>query len=294
MKRPSRALFAAFVMLTFAGGTLRADGDVSTDTRFAVAEPERIKIVSFNIQIFGAAKMAKPEVAAILADIVSQADIAAIQEVRSAAPDPVEAFMALLPARYAYALGPREGRSRSKEQYWVIYDTEKVTLLGEDTWADPDDIYERNPQAVYFQTAGQFDFILINNHIQPGNAAAEINALSLVSDYYRALWDDGDILMVGDFNADGSYYDESLLAGVFPDGEYRIIIPNTIDTTVAPSDNTYDRIIITFAATEDYANSFGVIRFDELYDFTRLDITPAQVSDHYPVWAEFFIDRDTD
>ncbi|GHV15894.1 deoxyribonuclease [Spirochaetia bacterium] len=294
MKNPSLGLLAVLVMLTFASGTLRADEASRGEEYFVAAESGRIKIVSFNIQIFGTAKMARPEVAAILADIVSQADITAIQEVRSAAPDPVEAFMALLPPRYAYVLGPREGRSSSKEQYWVIYDTEKFTVLGEDTWADPDDIYERNPLAVYFQTAGQFDFILINNHIQPGNAAAEINALPLVSDYYRALWDDGDVLIMGDFNADGSYYDESLLADVFPEGEYRIIIPNTIDTTVAPSDNTYDRIIITGFALEDYADSFGVIRFDELYDFSQMGIIPAQVSDHYPVWAEFFIDRDTD
>jgi hypothetical protein len=53
-------------------------------------------------------------------------------------------------------------------------------------------------------------------------------------------------------------------------------------------------IIITASAAEDYAGACGVIRFDELYDFTELTIEPRHVSDHYPVWAEFFIDADTD
>jgi endonuclease/exonuclease/phosphatase family metal-dependent hydrolase len=260
------------------------------------AEPpgSRFRICSFNIQIFGAAKMAKPEAAEILADIVSKADITAIQEVRSVNSGPVEQFMAMLPERYAYILGPREGRSSSKEQYWIIYDSEKFAVLAEETWEDPDDIFERNPLAVYFQSAGKFDFILINNHIQPSAASSEIAALPQAAAYYSALWNDPDVLIMGDFNADGLYYDESMLAEIFPRKAYRIIIDNEVDTTLAPSDNTYDRIIITSAAAEDYAGNFGVIRFDEEYDFESLGIGPKELSDHYPVWAEFFMHRDSD
>ncbi|MDR1411347.1 MAG: endonuclease, partial [Spirochaetaceae bacterium] len=60
------------------------------------------------------------------------------------------------------------------------------------------------------------------------------------------------------------------------------------------SDNTYDRFIITSEAAEDFTGNFGVIRFDEIYDFERMGIVPRAVSDHYPVWAEFYTDRDTD
>jgi hypothetical protein len=79
-------------------------------------ESERIRICTFNIQIFGVSKMSKPEVAGMLADIVSRFDLTAVQEVRSAGTEPVERFMALLPERYGHVLGPREGRSSSKEQ----------------------------------------------------------------------------------------------------------------------------------------------------------------------------------
>ncbi|MDR3276055.1 MAG: endonuclease [Treponema sp.] len=270
--------------------TLRADAPESP--------PETVRIMSFNIQIFGAAKMAKPEVVSLLLDLVSQADIIAVQEVRSLSPAPVEQFMALLPERYAYILGPREGRSISKEQYWVIYDAEKFRLLAWETWAGPEDIYERNPLGLYFRSNGDgpggFDFILINNHLKPGDATREIAALPGVAAWFGELWGERDILIMGDFNADGIYYDESLLADVFPAGRFLCIIPGNQDTTVAPSDNTYDRIIITITAREDYAGSFGVLRFDELYDFSQYSIEPLELSDHYPVWADFYLNADTD
>jgi endonuclease/exonuclease/phosphatase family metal-dependent hydrolase len=257
-------------------------------------EPEKIRIYSFNIQIFGLAKMSKPEVVEILVDIISKADLVAIQEVRSASPEPVEQFMALLPENYAYVLGPREGRSSSKEQYWIIYDTAKLTVLGEAVWPDENDLYERNPLGVYFQTKDKFDFILIDNHLQPSAAEQEIDGLSAIIAWYRELWSESDVLVVGDFNADGAYYDESLLGDSFPEPEYRSIITNEFDTSVGANDNTYDRIIITASAIEDYAGNRGVLRFDEVYDFSQYAIEPKEVSDHYPVWADFYIGMDTD
>jgi endonuclease/exonuclease/phosphatase family metal-dependent hydrolase len=260
----------------------------------AALHGENIRVFSFNIQIFGRAKMAKPDVVNILADIVSLADVIAIQEVRTANIEPVEQFMRYLPARYAYIIGPREGRSSSKEQFLIIYDSYKVRALIAETWSDPEDIFERNPFAVFFQTLDKFDFVIIDNHIQPGNAYREISALPKVVDHYRRNWNESDILLVGDFNADGGYYDERFLWDVFPPEQYRIVISNEYDTSVAPSENTYDRIIITTSALEDYAEKCGVLRFDELYSFDQYSIRPRDVSDHYPIWAEFHIDTDSD
>jgi endonuclease/exonuclease/phosphatase family metal-dependent hydrolase len=257
-------------------------------------ESERIRICTFNIQIFGVSKMSKPEVAGLLADIVSRFDLIAVQELRSVRPEPVEWFMALLPDRYGCVLGPREGRSSSKEQFWIIYDTKKLTVLGAKTWPDPGDRFERNPLGVYFQTKDKFDFILVDVHVRPGSAAEEIAAMPELVSGFRELWQEEDVLLMGDFNADGLYYDERALSAVFSDDEYLIITGNDLDTTVAPGDNTYDRIIVTLSAAEDYALNRGVMRFEEHYDFDALTISPGELSDHYPVWAEFFVDRDTD
>jgi len=287
MKKKTALLFA--ILFLFAFGVNSQDAY----QRYDVSSPETIKIMSFNIQIFGASKMSKPEVAGILADIVSHADIIAVQEVRSVSIDPVEQFMALLPDTYKYVIGPHQGRSSSKEQYWVIYNAAKIAVLEEDSWPDENDIFERSPYAVYFKTNGVFDFIMLNNHIQPRTAEKEIRALPNVAAYYADLWRDPDVLIAGDFNADGQYFDSFLLASIFPEIEYKIIFTDE-DTTLAPSHNTYDRFIITNSAIEDFTGSFGVIRFDEAYNFEGSNISSNKVSDHYPIWAEFWTNRDTD
>jgi endonuclease/exonuclease/phosphatase family metal-dependent hydrolase len=283
MRKNPFLFLAVLLLFVFRAGSQESAAGPSRET---------IKIMSFNIQTFGVSKMSRPEIARILADIVSGADIIAIQEVRSASIDPVEQFMALLPETYKYVIGPRQGRSSSKEQYWVIYDAAKIAVLEEDSWPDEDDIFERSPYAVYFKTSGTFDFILLNNHIQPRAAEKEIRALPHVVTSYVDLWKDPDVLVVGDFNADGQYFDSSLLDSIFPEIEYKIIFTNE-DTTLAQSHNTYDRFIITNSALEDFTGKFGVIRFDEVYDFDSYDIPPRKVSDHYPIWAEFWTETPT-
>jgi endonuclease/exonuclease/phosphatase family metal-dependent hydrolase len=261
------------------------------------SEAGRIRVYSFNIQIFGASKMKKTAVVQVLTDIISKVDVVAVQEVRATNDAPVKEFMALLPSKYNYVLGPREGRTASKEQYWVIYDSEKLEVMGDATYDDKADRFQRSPMAVYFQTKNdQFDFILVDNHIQPSDAAAEIGALPEVIAYFQAMWKETDVLVVGDFNADGSYYNEKNLSSVFPDSDYLIILTNEYDTTVAGDGDstTYDRFIITKSAREDFTGNFGVIYFDKIYDFSSLGIEPKAVSDHFPIWAEFYTDRDTD
>ena len=284
--------FLLLTILTLVFSTANSQ-DGAANKRLGASSSETIKIMSFNIQIFGVSKMARPEVAAVLADIVSKADLIAVQEVRSLVIDPVEQFMALLPDTYKYVIGPRQGRSSSKEQYWMIYDSEKIAVLDEDSWPDENDIFERSPYAVYFKTKGSFDFILLNNHIQPGAAEKEIRALPNVIMYYADLWKDPDVLVVGDFNADGQYFDSSLLDSIFTEIEYKIIFTDE-DTTLAQSHNTYDRFIITNSAIEDFTGNFGVIRFDETYNFDDYSISPRNISDHYPIWADFWVNHDTD
>ena len=103
-----------------------------------------------------------------------------------------------------------------------------------------------------------------------------------------------DVICIGDFNADGSYYYEADYLHVFPTDRYGWLISNADDTTVADSDNTYDRIVTTRSLDEDHSGIVGVLRFDEVFDFSSLSIFPKNVSDHFPVWAEFYVDRDTD
>ncbi len=74
--------------------------------------------------------------------------------------------------------------------------------------------------------------------------------------------------------------------------KYTWLITNDMDTNLADSECTYDRIIITESAKEDHADKAGVDRFD-----VANNLTPEKakkVSDHYPVWAAFYVNKDTD
>lgn len=253
-----------------------------------------ISLLSFNIQIFGVSKMSNRVVINKLVDIISKYDVIAIQEVRDSSGQAVIEFMKLLDSRYNYYLGPREGRSSSKEQYWFIYDKTKLRIIDKATYPDPLDTFERRPEGVYFQSTNGFDFVLINKHVAPGDALREISYIPNLFDYFYSLFKDPDIIIVGDFNADGNYFNENLLVQIFPPEKFSIIIDNSFDTTVAPSSNTYDRIIISNSTSEDFTGKYGVYVFENYYNFVELAIQPKHISDHYPVWAIFYTDKDTD
>ncbi len=256
---------------------------------------DEISILSFNIQIFGISKISNRVVINKLVDIVSKYDLIAIQEVRDSSGQAVLEFMKLLDPKYNYFLGPREGRSSSKEQYWFIYDKTKLKIIDRATYPDPSNVFERRPEGVYFQSINNsFDFVLINKHVAPGDALKEISYIPNLFDYFYSLFKDPDIIIVGDFNADGSYFNENLLTQIFPSDKFSIIIDNSLDTTVSQGQNTYDRIIISSSVLEDFTGKYGVYIFEDHYNFVELAIQPKQISDHYPVWAIFYTNKDSD
>ncbi len=251
---------------------------------------DTFRLLSFNIQVFGRSKMNKPEVVDILVNIINQFDIIAIQEVRDASGESVPLLVNMLDNRFNYILGPREGRSSSKEQYLYIYDKNIFTPVETWTFEDPDDIFERNPMAVFFETS-RFDFVLINNHISPGSAKVEIAYMPTIMEEVEKIFSEPDVIAVGDFNADGSYFKEVELVNIFPKSKYSQLIPNDVNTTVAVSDNTYDRIIITDNVIEDWTGEYGVYIFEDYYEF--INVRPKDISDHYPVYVELYLNKDS-
>ena len=264
-----------------------SDNRTSSDNR-------TIKIASFNIQIFGKTKAAKPEVMHILAAIISQFDIVAIQEVKDASGAAIQSLEAQVDALgrdYAYIVSPRLGRSTSKEQYAFIYRTDSIQPIGNYTFNDTAGVFARPPFIGYFKTkSGNFDFILIDIHTAPSDATAEIKALPAVITDAQRHFKEKDAILGGDFNSDCSYFNENTYPAIFSPTEYKWIISNSEDTTVGTTNCTYDRIVITNTANEDYASKYGVYSFDS----GMIQADAKQVSDHRAVWAEFFIGRDTD
>ncbi|MDL5502445.1 MAG: hypothetical protein QSU88_04435, partial [Candidatus Methanoperedens sp.] len=161
------------------------------------------------------------------------------------------------------------------------------------TYPDSSDLFQREPYVAEFKARnGSFDFVLITIHTDPDTATQEINDLPKVVDSARARYQgEGDFIIMGDMNADCDYFNENS-GSPLRNSDYLWVINNSIDTTTKSTVCTYDRIILTSQAKTDFTGDSGVFRFDETYNLTT-DMTVA-VSDHYPVYAEFWNNRDTD
>ena len=258
-----------------------------------VIDNETLRIGAFNIQVFGKSKASKPEVMDVLADIIRTYDIVAIQEIRDKDQTALPQLVDLVNSKgvhYNYVVGPRLGRSASKEQYAFIYNNRTVNLNGT-AWTYPEpngtDPFHREPYIAAFQAVnGSFDITLIVIHTDPDEATEEIYALDAVLNHTKSAYpDEQDFIILGDLNADCSYFDEDSNCSICG-SDYFWCINNSIDTTTSTTNCTYDRIIITEGAVSDYTGDSGVLRYDIVYNLTEEE-TKA-VSDHYPIYAEFY------
>ena len=244
-----------------------------------------IKIAAFNIQIFGKTKRAKQDLMNVLTQIARQFDITRAR---------VDLINQQQGPPYAYIRSPRVGRTSSKEAYAYFYNTETIQYINgtDHIYNDTYDVFEREPYIATF-TSGTFDFTLVGIHTKPDDAENEIGNLTVVvSSILQLNPNETDIIVMRDFNADGSYYDEEACTP-FRDGE-TWIITNDMDT-MTKTDWTYDRIVHTNqTSTHEYKNNTAAVYyFDQEYNIADTTLITA-VSDHYPMYAEYYNDLPDD
>ncbi|MDR1231848.1 MAG: hypothetical protein LBK61_10660 [Spirochaetaceae bacterium] len=272
----------------------------SCDIAPAPVSTEPVKVVSFNLRRFDDAKARNRKIAGFMAGLLRDADVAALQEGLAVSEAAVREFAETVGGNRGFVLGPPEGRNAFYREHFIfLYNKDRVTLKASAVYPDEAKVFERPPMAACFTTEAGFDFIVVNNHIKPDEAqtqtAREIARIPDVARYFSQLWNEPDVLVVGDLNADGAYYDETKLAGVFPETAWTIITGNGCDTTVSANNTyTYDRFIISKTAREDWQGDWGIIRFDTWAECRAITSNPADISDHYPVWAVFSVTSDTD
>jgi deoxyribonuclease-1-like protein len=250
-----------------------------------------VRVASFNIQVFGQEKLSKPDVMDVIVRIVHQFDVVAIQEVRARDDDVLPRFVELLNKagrKYDFVIGPRLGRSVSKEQYAFVFDRETIEVDRTQLYTikDPDDVLHREPLVGWFRTRSvppeqAFTFSLINVHTDPDEVEEELNCLD---DVFRAVQNDGrqedDAILLGDFNANERQFGElGRVTNIFA------VIPSNVPTNTTGK-KSYDNIVFDRMATTEYTGRAGV--FDFLHEGFNLSLDAAKaVSDHMPVWAEF-------
>jgi deoxyribonuclease-1-like protein len=250
---------------------------------------DAVLIASFNIQVFGESKLAKPNVVEILARVVRKFDIVGIQEVRAKSDDIIPRFIQAVNAdgsRYHYVIGPREGRTSSKEQYVFVYDTTRVEVdpssLG--TIPDPSDRLHRPPMVARFRTRinppqAAFSFWLVNTHTDPDEVPQELAALTDVFlAMQRASPDEDDVIMLGDLNAGPPQF------GTFQriPGVGWAVAGTTTNTRRT---KTYDNLVFARPQTAEYLGAWGVLDLQAAFGLPLANA--LEVSDHSPVWAAF-------
>ncbi len=265
---------------------------------------DTIKIGSFNMQILGNTKLSRANTLATLADIATQYDILAMQEVGSnwsnASYETCEAIMDTYIDKVNEIFGSSAYSYVHGDQYAFVYRNDKVILNSSQLYSGSQ-TFKYVPLVANFELyEGNFDFSMITIHTSPSIAETEIPALKTAITEIVTLYSEDDVICIGDFNADGDYYEEGTGTDLSGYDDYITGIPNSADTTVADSDNTYDRIQMTNSMSSDFSTSWGVLKFSDHYDVSICEGSATKVgtegalSDHYPVWAEFHTNLDND
>lgn len=276
------------IILAFFGSTLQEG-----ENRTIEEEPSVIKIAAFNIQIFGKTKRQKDYIMDVLTNIVREFDIVFIQEIRDSREETAPYFLQKINemegAKYNFVRSERLGRTTSKEAYAYFYNSETVEFIEDSDYVydDVDDIFEREPYIASFRS-DNFDFTLVGIHTKPDDAYSEIGNLTYV--VYSVLSknpNEKNVITLGDFNADGRYFDEDDFTNLFKASEFYWVITNDVDT-MTTTDNTYDRIVLMNAtySYEYIKDSAGVFYFDIEYEISNSTLI-KEISDHYPIYAEY-------
>lgn len=252
---------------------------------------DALTVGSFNIQVFGTKKADNPEVMDILASVVRQFDVIAIQEIRAKDQNLIPEFVELVNAEglhYDAVVGPRLGRTNSKEQYAFIFDAARIEVVADSiaTAPDPGDRLHREPLVTTFRVRGPpieqaFQFTLVNIHTDPDETKTELDALADVFEAVRVqhAFDD-DVILLGDLNVD---YKHLGRLGQRP-GILATIVEETTNTRGTKS---YDNIVFDRHATSEFSGQAGVLSLQS--QFSLSTEKALKVSDHLPIWAVFSI-----
>ncbi|KAG5836592.1 hypothetical protein ANANG_G00257210 [Anguilla anguilla] len=259
-----------------------------------------MKIASFNIQKFGLHKISDPTRLSILVKIVSRYDIIVILEVVDVSGNSVDRFLKELNKMnqkhpYTLKISSRLGRSRYKEQFMFLYRDGLVDLVGsyqyEDNQVGDEDAFAREPYILRFTCLNTVlkDLVLIPVHTKPDDSEKELDELYDVFLTVKEKWKTDNVMILGDFNADGGYVSNKKMKGIRirSDKNFHWLIGDDVDTTASTGNaNSYDRIVVygDDMLNAVVPNSAQPFNFQKAFELTEEEA--LHVSDHYPVEVE--------
>ncbi|XP_033822306.1 deoxyribonuclease-1-like [Periophthalmus magnuspinnatus] len=257
-----------------------------------------MKIAAFNGKNLGIKKVTNNTVVKYLTKILSRYSVVVVLEVMDKSGKAMQMLLEKLNSLSANKKRPYLmvsscplGRDSYKEQFVCFYRKDEVSLRAcyqyEDNQIGDKDAFAREPFVLRFTcpTTVVKDLVLIPVHTKPEDSLKELDELHDVVQVIRDTWGSNNIVILGDFNADGRYLSKRKLETIRIRSEtYHWLIQDDVDTTSSNyNDNTYDRIVVygekmLHAVVPGSAKTFNFQKEFKLDDDTALSI-----SDHYPV-----------
>ncbi|KAJ8359062.1 hypothetical protein SKAU_G00155870 [Synaphobranchus kaupii] len=256
-----------------------------------------MKVASFNIQRFGESKVSDTQTLANLIKIVSRYGIILILEVVDVKGTAMMTFLKELNKvnkkhPYTMTMSSRLGRKSYKEQFMFLYREDLVTLRDtyqyEDNQEGDEDAFAREPYILRFTCRNTVlkDLVLIPVHTKPEDSAKELDELYDVFLTVKKKWKTDDIMILGDFNADGSYVSKRKMKKIRirSDKNFHWLIGDDMDTTAnTGNDHTYDRIVVYGDDMLEGIVPNSAQPFDFHQAFGLTEDMALNISDHYPV-----------
>ncbi len=260
---------------------------------------KNLLISSWNIKEFGQMTNRLPESYFYIAEILSQFDLIAVQEIKNRLED-LSIIMRLLGSNWDYLINDMTGGTAGNmERFAYIYDKRRVNfsgLAGEIVlWDEISSArmirqLKRTPFITGFK-AGWKSFAIINVHLNPGNDAdsrklrkQEIEALvDVIKEKIskKQLWTDN-LMVMGDFNiySDNEDMIDVLTANGFLELQSLVGQPTNVSGTQA-----YDKIFYRknkyFNITNEEGDNGGVLKFfDSIYPDTAFQSYKSYMKDH--------------
>ena len=249
---------------------------------------------------------------AYIAEIIRCFDVVAIQEVKRDTSGLRTLLDEWLGSNWGLVISDVSAGSKGNtERLAYIYDKRRVQpsgLAGEIVLpptadGNPAQQFDRTPYIVGFQT-GNEKFSLLTAHIRYGkNAADRLGEITSLAQYIaseihqraKAGPDEGNVIVLGDFNID-ERGDNPLFKAFVSTG---LMVPEqllNLKSTYDSKPKFYDQIAWFMDGLNiPFNGNAGVIDFTgAVYREISLLQMSYRVSDHFPLWAEFIIDRSSE
>ncbi|XP_042257968.1 deoxyribonuclease-1-like isoform X2 [Thunnus maccoyii] len=267
----------------------------------------KMKIAAFNCKNLGTKKVTDKTVVHYLTKIMSQYSVVVILEVMDKSGEAMEKLLQELnntgdkkkKSLYTMTASSQLGRDTYKEQFVCFYREDEVTLTAtyqyEDNQLGDEDAFAREPFILRLScpTTVVKDLVLIPVHTKPDDSMKELDELHDVVNVIREKWKTDNIMILGDFNADGRYLSKRKLETIrIRPAPYHWLIADDVDTTSSNyNDNTYDRIVVYGQTMLDAIIPGSAKSFNYQQEFNLTDETTLSISDHYPVEVELKMDQ---